>query len=52
MGRINIMLSDETENNLRDYISKKYPRQTFGKISELIEQTLKEYLKNNPIESQ
>jgi hypothetical protein len=42
------MLSDETENSIRDYIAKKYPRESFGKISEIIETAIKEYLKNHP----
>lgn len=50
MGRINILISDETENKIRDYIAKKYPRQTFGKISEISETAIIEYLKNHPIE--
>jgi hypothetical protein len=49
MGRINIILTDETENKVRDYIAKKYPRQTFGKISEVTENALKEFLQNHSL---
>lgn len=44
MGKITIMLNNETENKIRDYIAEKYPRKTFGKISEVIETAINEYL--------
>jgi hypothetical protein len=48
MGKITIMLTPETEKSLRTYIAKKYPTEIYGKISEIIETALKEYLQNHP----
>jgi hypothetical protein len=50
MGKLTLNLSDKLEETLRTYISKKYPQQTFGKISEITEKALAEYLENHPIE--
>ena len=44
MGRITISLTDETEKKLRSYVTSKYPKQTFGKLSEVVETSVKEYL--------
>ncbi len=49
MGKITILLSDEVEEQLRRYIAKKYPTETYGKISEIIEVSIKHFLKEeNP----
>jgi hypothetical protein len=44
MPKLTIMLTDETNKKLRDYVSKTYPQKTFGKISQVIEEALKQYL--------
>jgi hypothetical protein len=44
MGKITISLSDETEKKLRSYITSKYNEQTFGKLSDVVETSVKEYL--------
>jgi hypothetical protein len=44
MGKITITLSDETEKELRSYVTSKYPEQPFGKLSEVVETSVKEYL--------
>lgn len=41
--KITVVISEDTENELRDYIRKKY-RKPFGKLSEVIELSVKEYL--------
>lgn len=44
MGKITISLSDETEKKLRSYLTSKYKEQPFGKLSEIVETSVKEYL--------
>ena len=44
MGKITISLSDKTEKSLRDYVALKYKKQPFGKLSEVVEKSIKEYL--------
>lgn len=49
MGKMTILLSDKVEEQLRIYIAKKYPTETYGKISQIIEDALKLFLKGeNP----
>lgn len=47
MGKLTIMLTPETETELRNHIARKYPTEIYGKISEVIETALKEYLQNH-----
>jgi len=42
--KVTIVISEDTENELRDYIRTKY-RKPFGKLSEIVEKSLQEYLK-------
>ena len=49
MPKLTILISEETNNNLRDYVAKKYPREPYGKLSEITEEAIKEFLKNHPI---
>ncbi|MGA3291173.1 MAG: hypothetical protein ABSD42_13150 [Candidatus Bathyarchaeia archaeon] len=44
MGKITISLTDETEKKLRSYVTSKYPERTFGKLSKVVETSVKEYL--------
>jgi hypothetical protein len=44
MGKITISLRDETEKKLRSYLTSKYKEQTFGKLSAIVETSVKEYL--------
>ena len=44
MGKITISLTDETERNLRDYVTSKHPKQSVDKLSEVVETSVKEYL--------
>lgn len=45
-----ITLTDPTEKTLREYIAKKYPTEIYGKIGEVFDDAVKEYLQNHPIE--
>jgi hypothetical protein len=47
MGRIHVTLEDKTEEKLRLFIVKKYPLETHGKISYVVEEAIKEYIKNH-----
>ncbi len=44
MGKITISLADKTEKKLRNYVASKYPEHPFGKLSEVVETSVKEYL--------
>jgi hypothetical protein len=43
-GKITISLTYKTEKNLRNYIAVNYPEQSLGKLSEVVETSVKEYL--------
>ena len=45
MGKITVNLSDETENRLREYVTRNYPLKPFGKLSEAVEAALEELFK-------
>ncbi len=44
MGKITISLTNNTEKELRSYVTSKYPEQPHGKLSEIVEISVKEYL--------
>jgi hypothetical protein len=50
MVKIVIDLDDQLNEKLRHYINKKYPLQTYGKVREVTEAALTEYLQNHSIE--
>jgi hypothetical protein len=43
--KLTVNLSPETAQKLRTYVSKTYPTETFGKLSEVVETAITEYLK-------
>jgi hypothetical protein len=45
MVKIVFNLNDELNEKLRQYINKKWPLKTYGRIKEVIEDALTEYLK-------
>jgi len=47
LGKLTIILSDETEERLRQHISKMYPTHTFGKLGEVAEKAIIAYLEAN-----
>ena len=44
MAKITIKLTDETESNLRKYVTTHYPEKPYGKLSLVVEEALKEWL--------
>jgi len=44
MGKLVIIIDDKLEEKLRRHISHKYPTETYGKIKQIIEEALTEYL--------
>lgn len=50
MAKITIIISEDVENKLRDYIRSKY-RKPFGKLSEVIERSIEEYLEKESKEA-
>lgn len=46
MKKITILLEDAVDQSLREYVSKTYPVQPYGKLSEVINAAVVEYLKS------
>ncbi len=46
MGKVSVSLSDETEKKLRSFVATRYPEKRLGKLSEVVEASVKEYLEN------
>jgi hypothetical protein len=44
MPKLTVIISQEAENQLREYVTKKYPRSPFGKLSKVVDLAIKEYL--------
>ena len=44
MGKITVTLKEQVEDALRLYVSKKYPKQTYGKLSLIVNKAVKEWL--------
>ncbi len=44
MGKICVMLSEETEKQLCAYVTKKYIKKSDDKLSEVVDAAVKEYL--------
>ncbi len=45
MGKLSVEISDEVEQKLRMFIAKNYPLKPFGKLSQIVEEALREWLK-------
>ena len=45
--KLTISLMPQTEHALRVYVSKTYPIETFGKLSQVVDQALTEFLKKH-----
>lgn len=48
--KITVIISEDTENELRDLIRRKY-RKPFGKLSEIVEISLQEHLSKEKTKS-
>jgi len=44
MGKITVSLTDKTEKKLRSYVTSRYPERRLGKLSEVVEASVLEYL--------
>jgi hypothetical protein len=44
MGKINVVLTAETEKRLRSFVAMKYSDQVRGKLSLVVESSVKDYL--------
>jgi len=44
MGKITVTLIDEVEKQLRQYVTTNYPEQPFGKLSEIVNQAIMEFM--------
>jgi len=48
LGKLTVSISDELEKRLRSYITRKFADgKLYGKLSEVVEQALKEWLERN-----
>jgi len=45
MGKITVTLNDAVEKKLRQFVTTKYPEKPYGKLSEVVEESLKRFLK-------
>jgi metal-responsive CopG/Arc/MetJ family transcriptional regulator len=48
MPKITLMIPDDLNDELREYVTKKFPKEPYGKLSEVTQKALREYIKNNP----
>jgi len=44
MGKITITIHDEIEKKLRQFVTTNYPEKPYGKLSQVVEEALKEWL--------
>ena len=44
MGKITVSLDDALEKKLRSFVTSNYPEKPFGKLSEIVNKALEEYL--------
>jgi len=44
MGKLTVSISDETERELRAFVATSYPLKPFGKLSDVVERAIREYL--------
>ena len=44
VGKITVTLRDATERRLREYVTTHYPEKPYGKLSLVVEESVKEYL--------
>jgi hypothetical protein len=44
MGKITVTLNDDTEKQLRRYVTQTYAEKPFGKISGVVEEAVKRFL--------
>jgi hypothetical protein len=52
MGKLTVVINDEVERKLRIYIAKKYPTEIYGKLSEVIELALREFLRKENLDEE
>ena len=48
MGKVIVTLTEETEKKLRDFVKTKYSNKR-GALSIVVEEALKEYLREDPL---
>jgi hypothetical protein len=46
LGKITISLDNEIERKLRMYVARNYPLETYGKMSQVVNEALEEFFKN------
>jgi hypothetical protein len=51
MVKVVIDLNENLNEKLRLYINKKYPLKTYGKVKEVTEAAITEYLQYHPLEA-
>lgn len=44
LGKITVMVPKDVEDDLRDYVAKKYPRATYGKLGKVVSKAVRYYL--------
>lgn len=46
MRKTTIRLKPETDQKLRLYVSKKYPTETYGKIGQVVEEAINQFIES------
>lgn len=44
LGKITVMVAKDVEEDLRNYVAKKYPQKTYGKLGEVVTKAIRYYL--------
>jgi len=47
MGKLTVIIDDSLERELRNYIAHKYPERPYGKLTQVIEEALRDFLKKS-----
>ena len=46
MGKMTVMVDNKVEEQLRLYVSQKYPQETYGKLGEVVTKAVRYYLEH------
>lgn len=49
MKKLTVMLNDDTEKSLREYVTRNYPTQPFGKLSEVANHAIAHYINDHVV---
>lgn len=47
MGKITVIIDDDIEEWVRNYVTQNYPQKPFGKLSEVVNKALKDFMEKH-----